>query len=267
VTAITERGATMQTSDEMRELIRPARRAVTQVSHKGGQSARAHQPQQAHTRYSTDYVPRRTLAPSRNYRCARYVEALWQSSAYMREGETPSPRVAYDRDMTSSRMVAVRGAALIPLGLATLLACAPIYGASFGYPDDPPTPDSASSVLSDEGWDDDDPIRTRVRVVDSGAGDQQGAALLDFYRETFGPQDGWTEEDPTGEQVLCLVNQSDERFTQVIDVFPYAGSRVDVRPGRYLVMNSRIEEPDTDDACGIATSWIPSDLHDANLFE
>ncbi|GAA1717827.1 hypothetical protein GCM10009809_12190 [Isoptericola hypogeus] len=62
------------------------------------------------------------------------------------------------------------------------------------------------------------------------------------------------------EQELCLVNRSDDRYTELIEVFPYRGVRVDVRPGRYLVMISRLEPGFGEEPCGDATSWVSLDL-------
>lgn len=143
-----------------------------------------------------------------------------------------------------------------------MLGCVPFYGADFSYPDDLPVATMATAVLSDEGWDDDDPIRTRLQVVD--VGDANGAVLTDFYRQSFRPSEGWIEQEPgTGSganQSLCLVNNSSERYTEVVEVFAYTGGRVDVRKGRYLVMITRVQD-DEGHPCGVAFPWIAMDLY------
>lgn len=114
-----------------------------------------------------------------------------------------------------------------------LLACGPLYGADFGFPADVPVPDSAVVVLHDQGADDDDPLRSRQQVIDVAT--SSPTAAFDFYRTAYPASEGWrTRKDgTTGE--LCLVNRSRSHYTEVLDVSPYAGTRVATRPGRYLV--------------------------------
>jgi hypothetical protein len=144
-----------------------------------------------------------------------------------------------------------------------LAGCAPLYGANFDYPSDPPIPPKAVSVASDFGWDDDDPLRARVQVLDLKSGSLKD--LLDFYVDAFPTSRGWTQVPTADDQVLCLANRSDERYTELVELFPYRGSRVDVGSDRYLAMISRFEQlqPDPlpdDDPCGLATAWVSMDL-------
>ena len=142
--------------------------------------------------------------------------------------------------------------------LAALVACSPIYGANFGYPSEVPVPASATVLATDTGSDDDDPIRSRQQVLEIQDGSLP--ALLDFYRQTFTTSDGWTSAKVGSGQELCLVNQSDDRYTELLEVFPYSGARVEARPGRYLVMISRLEQGFGTKPCGEVTAWVPSDL-------
>ena len=146
---------------------------------------------------------------------------------------------------------------LIPLMLVTVAGCAPLYGANFDYPDPLPLPQSVTAVLSDEGSDDDDPMRSRQQVVDSPNG--SATTLAEFYRRSYPASDGWTEVEPEGDQKLCLVNWSQDRYTELVEVFPYGGSRVEQRPGRYLAMISRFQDPG-DAPCGLALRWVDLDL-------
>jgi hypothetical protein len=57
-----------------------------------------------------------------------------------------------------------------------------------------------------------------------------------------------------------LVNRSDDGYTELLEVFPYSGDRVEARPGRYLVTISRLEQDFGKKPCGEATAWVPSDL-------
>jgi hypothetical protein len=57
-----------------------------------------------------------------------------------------------------------------------------------------------------------------------------------------------------------LVNQSNDKYTEVVEVFSYTGSRVLVQPGRHLVMISRLQDTGDEDPCGMANAWVASDL-------
>lgn len=63
-----------------------------------------------------------------------------------------------------------------------------------------------------------------------------------------------------GEQELCLVNRSDDRYTELLEVFPYGGARGEVGPGRYLVTISRLEQGFGEKPCGEVTAWVSSGL-------
>jgi hypothetical protein len=142
--------------------------------------------------------------------------------------------------------------------LGALVACSPIYGANFGYPDEVPVAESAAVLATDTGQDDDDPVRSRQQVIDVQDGSLP--AVLDFYRQAFATAEGWTSVKTGSEQELCLVNQSDDRYTELLEVFPYSGDRVEARQGRYLVMISRLEPDFGKEPCGEATSWVSTDL-------
>jgi len=138
---------------------------------------------------------------------------------------------------------------------ATVAGCS-IYGANFDYPSAAPVPAGASVVLTDKGWDDDDPIRSRVQVIDAGGTTVDG--LRDFYRDAYPRSDGWMTVDSEGQE-LCLVNRTNDDYTQVLDVTRYEGSRVTVQPDRHLVVVSRIEHAPRR-PCGVAAAWIPMNL-------
>jgi hypothetical protein len=153
-------------------------------------------------------------------------------------------------------------AGLAAVTLGALAGCAPIYGANFDYPDEPAAPKTSNVLVQDKGWDDDDPMRARIKVIDVG---KSSAAALDaFYRATYGPADGWVQlAADQSYQDLCLVRHSNSRYTEFVEVFPYTGSRVPTEPSRYLVMTSRLQhiDPGGDaNSCGLATAWIPVDL-------
>jgi hypothetical protein len=124
-------------------------------------------------------------------------------------------------------------------------------------------PESAKVVVTDKGWDDDDPIRLRVAVVDIG--DSLAGTMLDFYRETYPGADGWKEQkvDPKAQE-LCLVRKTHHRYSEFVEVFPYSGSRVPAGPGLHLITISRLQslEPGGEEkTCGLAQGWIPSDVY------
>lgn len=131
------------------------------------------------------------------------------------------------------------------------------YGANFAFPDALPLPQGSTAVLSADGADDDDPMRSRQQVVDVPA--DATVALPAFYRQRFPASQGWSDLPVTGDQELCLVNKTSDKYTEVVEVFNYTGSRVPTQPGRHLVMISRFESAD-DDPCGLANAWVDSDL-------
>ena len=133
-----------------------------------------------------------------------------------------------------------------------------MYGAGFDYPSALPLPQSATTVLSDDGADDDDPMRSRQQVIDMPT--DSAPALLAFYRQTFPATKGWTDQPVQGDHELCLVNRSNDKYTEVVEVFSYTGSRVPVQPGRHLVMISRLQASGDEDPCGMANAWVASDL-------
>lgn len=131
------------------------------------------------------------------------------------------------------------------------------YGANFDFPAALPLPQAATAVVSADGADDDDPMRSRQQVVDVPA--DATVALPAFYRQMFPASQGWSDLPVTGDQELCLVNKTSDKYTEVVEVFNYTGSRVPTQPGRHLVMISRFESADAD-PCGMANAWVDSDL-------
>ena len=131
------------------------------------------------------------------------------------------------------------------------------YGAKFDFPAALPLPQGTTAVLSADGADDDDPMRSRQQVVDVPAGST--VSLPDFYRDLFPAGQGWSDLPLTGDQELCLVNKRNDEYTEVVEVFNYTGSRVPAQPGRHLVTISRFQSADAD-PCGLANAWVDSDL-------
>lgn len=127
------------------------------------------------------------------------------------------------------------------------------YAVSLDYPQAPPVPPGSTVLAEGEGWDNDDPIRTRAVVVDSA--DEQ--ALLDFYRQAY-PE---LKDVAVTSQALCLVKQRAD-YTEVVDVWAYEGTRVPAQPGRYLVSSSRYlgTGPGPKGYCGHSGGWLPIDL-------
>jgi hypothetical protein len=157
--------------------------------------------------------------------------------------------------LSTARLVASSATAVVTV--AVLTGCFADHGADFGYPAAPSLPDNATLIVTDNGWDDDDPIRSNVQVIDfPGPAPEQ---LLDFYRAEHPPSDGWKTMRVGPVQELCLVRRTNNGYTQVLDVTPYAGARVAVQPDRHLVVMSRIEFPPRR-PCRYAEAWIPSDL-------
>ena len=143
------------------------------------------------------------------------------------------------------------------LAAIALSACNPIYGAGFGYPDAVPVPRGAQILATDEGSDDDDPIRSRQQVVDLGTATE--AEILAFYRDAYPSSAGWEDRAVDADTKLCLVNAGNADYTQVVEVYGYDGTRVPASPGRLLVSVSRIANPDPD-VCGFTFAWISMDL-------
>lgn len=146
---------------------------------------------------------------------------------------------AVSRSRTRSRDGAVTAATAV---LAALLSgCVGSgYGASFDYPSPPPVPTGTSVVVEDTGADDDDPIRSRVLVLDTQT--IADGELKDSYRDAYPRSDGWAPAQRPHGADLCLVNRTDDEFTQVLEVYPYAGSQVAGKPERRLVVLSRTEQ-------------------------
>jgi hypothetical protein len=163
----------------------------------------------------------------------------------------------------AQRLVASAATAAVAVGVLT--GCSTGYGADFGYPAAPPLPDGASLVVTDKGWDDDDPIRLTVQVIDAPGwptrkpAPSTPAQVLDFYRAQYPASGGWRTEKAGPVHELCLVNRTNAGYTQVLDITPYLGSRVPARPHRHLVVVSRIEVQPRH-PCFFAAPWLPSDL-------
>ncbi|MFE7227049.1 hypothetical protein ACFU7D_19800 [Nocardioides sp. NPDC057577] len=157
--------------------------------------------------------------------------------------------------MTSWRLVAAAAAAA---AACALTACNAIsYGAEFGYPEAAPVPDGVEVVATDKGWDDDDPLRSRQQVLELG--DMAQADLIEFYQAAYPASEGWTEGEASDPEQLCLVNDADPGYTEVVETYQYEGDRVRVSPTRRLVTVSRIKDPDPE-VCGVALAWINVDL-------
>lgn len=123
------------------------------------------------------------------------------------------------------------------------------------YPAELPVPPLASIVLSDTGFDDDEPMRSRQQVLDipnASAND-----LLGFYQGMFPETRGWSAKDTTDGQLVCLSRESDEGFYEFVELFTYEGSRIDTHPDRFLSTASRFQDPAD---CSSALAWVPSDL-------
>ncbi|WP_123390363.1 hypothetical protein [Nocardioides aurantiacus] len=58
---------------------------------------------------------------------------------------------------------------------------------------------------------------------------------------------------------MCLVNRTDDEFTQVLEVYPHAGYQVAGKPGRRLVVLSRTEQA-PEHPCGHALAWVDRTL-------
>jgi hypothetical protein len=160
------------------------------------------------------------------------------------------PAVALSSNLTPARCLL---AVAVAWGLG---GCG--YGADFDYPSDVRVPNGASVVATDTGMDDDDPLRSRQQVVDlNGEG---AATAVDFYQKTYTTSDGWEPVTPDDkQQELCLVNRSDDRFTEVVEMFPYTGRRVEREPDRYLITISRLGNGG-DAPCGSAWAWTSPNL-------
>lgn len=128
-------------------------------------------------------------------------------------------------------------------------------GPGLDYPAELPVPPLASEVVSDTGSDDDEPMRSRQQVLDIPK--TSGSELLTFYQGTFSEAQGWSTETGLEGQLVCLSRQSEEGYFEFVEVFRYEGSRVDVRPDRYLAVASRFQDGTH---CGGAMAWVPIDL-------
>lgn len=138
--------------------------------------------------------------------------------------------------------------------LLSLTGCG-ILGFGPDYPADLPMPPRATKVVSDTGSDDDEPMRSRVQVLDVPKADAHD--LLGFYEGIFPETRGWSPKSATEGQLVCLSRQSDDGFFEFVEVFTYRGSRVDERPDRFLAAASRFQN---EAHCGSALAWVPLDL-------
>ena len=150
-----------------------------------------------------------------------------------------------------------RWALTAAVGCATVLTFAGCGFLGFGpdYPTELPLPPSASEVVSDTGSDEDEPMRSRQQVLD--VPNASAIELLSFYQGIFTEARGWSTEATNDGQLVCLSRKSDEGYFEFVEVFPYKGSRVDVRPGRFLATASRFQN---ESHCGSALAWVPLDL-------
>lgn len=128
-------------------------------------------------------------------------------------------------------------------------------GVGFGYPEAAPVPAGAAVVATSEAWDNDDPVRGRVQVVQ--VPDSSWAAVQGAYESAYPASSGWQQRKSAYPQ-LCLVNTTDKNYDEVVDVAAYEGTRVKQDPRRYLVMVTRVERGMGE--CGAAWCWVEVDL-------
>jgi hypothetical protein len=148
-----------------------------------------------------------------------------------------------------------------------LTACGMLdYGASFGYPSQPPAPPGTSVIVKATGSDDDDPMRGREVVIERTTASQSD--LVTYYRDQFPSDAGWLEGAPDvdvgGDHLLCLVNHSADDFDEYVEIYPYDDHFKSAGADRYLVQVSRLnvasDGEHTVDRCGVAGGWFPMDL-------
>lgn len=150
------------------------------------------------------------------------------------------------------------GAAAIACSLA---GCGSLAG--LAYPQEIPVPSGARVIATDEGSDNDEPMRSRLAVVDIG--DEPVGALVGFYRDRFSAADGFTEQSVADDQVLCLLRQQENGALNLVEIVAYRGTRVPTNHGRYLVSKTTFAQS-IDDPCGYTHMWTPPDLLDPALF-
>lgn len=171
--------------------------------------------------------------------------------------------------MTPSRRLRVIVLTACVLGLFALAGRNLLggYGANFDYPKQPPLPPGARAIATAKGWDDDDPMRGREVVIDVGS--TRPAELVAFYRERFPIAEGWRQGTPDpdvgGGHLLCLVDQSDKKFDEYVEIYAYHRGFKSAGPNRYLASISRLyamgDDGDrTADRCGLAGIWFPMNL-------
>ena len=158
-----------------------------------------------------------------------------------------------------------RQAVAVAVVMTALSACGTGYGADFGYPSEPPVPTGARVIATATGWDDDDPMRGREVVIDTG--NAREADLVEFYRDRLPASDGWvdgtSDPDVGGSHTLCLVSNADRSFDVYLEVYPYGAGSKSSGPHRYLVSISRLYAQDggrTTTRCGLASIWYPTNL-------
>jgi hypothetical protein len=78
--------------------------------------------------------------------------------------------------------------------------------------------------ISDQAWDVDDPMRSRQVNLDVKTKSRSG--LFDFYRSTYPSSEGWQVTTGSADHELCLVKYSAGGQTDILEVFPYRGTRV-----------------------------------------
>ena len=146
------------------------------------------------------------------------------------------------------------------IGLANFL-----YRGGYDWPPDPPVPASAAVIASDRGWDNDDPMRSALLVVDVGTMTTQ--QLVESTRAALPEAEGWYEQDSreaSDADVLCLVREGDAA-TEVVEIWRYEGTRVDQAPGRYLLARTAFYSaygppPHGGGMCGASLAWAPPDV-------
>jgi hypothetical protein len=126
-------------------------------------------------------------------------------------------------------------------------------------------PPNATAIATAKGWDDDDPMRGREVVIDTGS--IREVDLVEFYREQFPSADGWVDgvadRDVGGGHLLCLVSHADDEFDEYVEIYPYNSNSKSAGPHRYEVSVSRLYVPEgerTINRCGLAGIWYPTNL-------
>lgn len=179
-------------------------------------------------------------------------------------GEDQVKRASQGRRRVWIAIGVVGGAVgIVVLGLFALLVDQFLTGSSaYAYPPDPLVPAGRTAVLSDRSWDDDDPIRITLLVLDAGQTPQ--ADVVSAHRSAFPEAQGWAAF-PYDQSVVCLV-RIDGDVVETVELWPYTGTRVPAHDGMYLAMRTRMylrggaPAAPVPDMCGHGLGWVSTDL-------